>query len=265
MSLCQMPPKFTVSCGSFATAMISGNPSMPFTNGYSTGSPMRRGEREELLGCELLVAEEHHEMVEPRPADLGDGLVGELGGEVDAADLGAERPGERQHLDGAVAVVVHARPDRVVASERNCRRRSTLRTLPEAVRGKSSTIRSSSGHFWRARPMRSSSAVMSRQRDRPGRVREPHDRARVLAEPVVGCGHHGDLGHLRQRADRFLHLRRRDVLAAADDHVLHAVGDREEAVGVDDAHVAAAVPAVGVEGLGGERGIGVAEAEIGTA
>ena len=37
-----MPPKFAVSCGSFDTVMISGKSSIPFTNGYSTGSPMRR-------------------------------------------------------------------------------------------------------------------------------------------------------------------------------------------------------------------------------
>ena len=88
---------------------------------------------------------------------------------------------------------------------------------------------------------------MARSVDRLDAGGEPHDRARVLAEPFVGCGDHRDLGDLRERADGLLDLGGRDVLAAADDHVLHAVGDREEAVGVDDAHVAAAVPAVGVE------------------
>ena len=33
VSLCQIPPKFTVSCGSFVTAMISGWLSRPLTNG----------------------------------------------------------------------------------------------------------------------------------------------------------------------------------------------------------------------------------------
>ena len=63
------------------------------------------GEGEELLGLEELVAEEHDEVLEPGPADLGHRLVGEVGREVDAGDLGAERAGDRQHLDGAVGVV----------------------------------------------------------------------------------------------------------------------------------------------------------------
>ena len=78
MSLCQMPPKFTVSCGSFVTAMISGKPSMPFTNGYSTGSPMRRANARNSSGSSDLVAEEHDEVLEPRPPDLGHRLVGEV-------------------------------------------------------------------------------------------------------------------------------------------------------------------------------------------
>ena len=105
VSLCQMPPKLTVSCGSFVTEMISGNPSMPFTNGYSTGSPIRRANAEELLGTEELVAEEDHEVLEPGPADLGDGVVVEAGREVDSGDLGPDRTGERQHLDGAVGIL----------------------------------------------------------------------------------------------------------------------------------------------------------------
>ena len=95
---------------------------------------------------------------------------------------------------------------------------------------------------------------MSRELDRRRAGREAHDRARVLAEPLVGRGDHRDLGDLRERGDRLLDLGRRDVLAAADDHVLHPVGDREEAVGVEHAHVAGAVPAVGVERVGGQRG-----------
>src|SRR2546428_471084 len=38
-----MPPKLTRSCSSLSTGMISGNSSRPFTNGYSIGSPNRRG------------------------------------------------------------------------------------------------------------------------------------------------------------------------------------------------------------------------------
>ncbi len=84
MSLCHMPPKFTVSCGSFETAMMSGNPSMPRTNGYSTGSPIRRANARNSAGSEELVAEEHDEVLQPRPADLGHGFVDQIGRQIDA-------------------------------------------------------------------------------------------------------------------------------------------------------------------------------------
>ena len=48
-------------------------------------------ERDLLVGGEVLVGEEQHEVLEPRGADRGDGLVGQRLGEVDAADLGADR------------------------------------------------------------------------------------------------------------------------------------------------------------------------------
>src|SRR3954447_6145787 len=67
-----------------------------------------------------------------------------------------------------------------------------------------------------------------REVERVDTVREPHERARVLAQPVVGRGDDRDLGDLRQRRDRAFDLRRREVLAAADDDVLQTVGDREE-------------------------------------
>ena len=57
------------------------------------------GEREERLGLEDLVAEEHDEMRQPGAPDLGDGLVDDIGREVDSADLGADRAGDGQHLD----------------------------------------------------------------------------------------------------------------------------------------------------------------------
>ena len=46
-----------------------------------------------------------------------------------------------------------------------------------------------------------------------------------------------------------------DVLAAADDHVLLAVGDEEEALVVEVADVAGVEPAVGVDRLGGGLGL----------
>ena len=100
-----------------------------------------------------------------------------------------------------------------------------------------------------------------------GRVARPHadDRARVLAEPRVGRGDDGDLGDAGQRLQRALDLGGGDVLAAADDDVLHPIGDGQEALLVEHADVAGVVPPLVVERGGGERRVGVAEAEIGTA
>src|SRR5436853_141187 len=56
--------------------------------------------------------------------------------------------------------------------------------------------------------------------------------------------------------ERFaLDLGRVDVDAAADDHVLLAAGDGEEAVGVLAGEVAGVEPAVGVERGGGRLGV----------
>ena len=140
-----------------------------------------------------------------------------------------------------------------------------MRTLPDAVRGKSETMRSSSGHFW---PGHADLFEVGRdvgEVDRGHARREPDQRARVLAEPRVGRGDHDDLGDQREGREGFFDLGRGDVLAAPDDHVLQPVRDREEAVGVDDAHVAGAVPARRVERGRGQRGIGVAGAEVGPA
>src|SRR5204863_378324 len=53
---------------------------------------------EELRGREVLVAEEDHEVLEPRPADVGVDAVVERGAQIDARDLGAERA--RDGMDG---------------------------------------------------------------------------------------------------------------------------------------------------------------------
>src|SRR3546814_16009989 len=55
-------------------------------------------------------------------------------------------------------------------------------------------------------------------------------------------------------SDLILHLRRRDILAAADDHVLDPVLDEDEALGVDIAAVAGQ-QAGGAERLGGGLGL----------
>ena len=103
------------------------------------------------------------------------------------------------------------------------------------------------------------------QLDRRCVGREADDRARVLAEPGVRRGDHCQLRDLGQCRDGFLDLRGGEVLAASDDHVVQPVGDREEAVVVEHAHVAGAVPAVVVERAVVQRRIRVADEEVGTA
>ena len=58
------------------------------------------GKGEELVGPEVLVAEEHDEVVEPRAWRIAAMVVvGKVTGEVDAADLGAERIAEGHDLE----------------------------------------------------------------------------------------------------------------------------------------------------------------------
>jgi len=43
-----------------------------------------------LVGIDVLVAEQHHRMLQEGPVDLVELLVAELPGQVDAGDLGAD-------------------------------------------------------------------------------------------------------------------------------------------------------------------------------
>ena len=70
----------------------------------------------------------------------------------------------------------------------------------------------------------------------------PHSRVRAAVDAGVGDG--------RMREQRRLDLGRRDVLAAADDRVGLAAGDREAALRVERAAVAGVQPAVGGGGAG---------------
>ena len=85
----------------------------------------------------------------------------------------------------------------------------------------------------------------------------------MLAEALVGRRDHGDLGHAVDAEQQLLDLLGADVLAAPDDDVRHAVGDREVAVVVEHADVAGAVPPVGVEHRCCERRVGVAHEAVG--
>src|SRR5206468_2386871 len=62
-------------------------------------------ERHELLGGELLVAEEHHQLLEPYAPYLGDFRITQAP-QVDAGDLGAERAGDALHVHPSHAPLV---------------------------------------------------------------------------------------------------------------------------------------------------------------
>ena len=158
--------------------------------------------------------------------------------------------------------VAHA----VGASSRSRWRSTNFWILPLGVRGNSSTARTSSGHFCRASP-RCSRCVAHRGEVRRGRCRAAcgRTRSRVLAEPGVGRGDDRDLGDARHAHEQLLDLGRADVLAAADDDVLLAVGDREVAVGVEHADVAGHEPAVGVNAAAVRCRVGVADEAVGPA
>src|SRR5690606_10294344 len=64
----------------------------------------------------------------------------------------------------------------------------------------------------------------------------------AFAPSLVRNADHGDLAHLRQLVDHALDLRRGDILAAADDHVLLAIGDVKESLLVEIADVAGSEP-----------------------
>ena len=67
-------------------------PSSDGSTGWpSVTSPNRRAKRDLLIGREVLIGEEQHEVLEPRRADGRDDVVVERLRDVDAAYLGADR------------------------------------------------------------------------------------------------------------------------------------------------------------------------------
>ena len=134
------------------------------------------------------------------------------------------------------------------ASSRSRCRSTNFCTLPLGVRGNSSTdahllgpLLAREARGFEVRPHRGE----RRSSSCPACMRK--NAARVLAEPRVGRRDHRDLGDARHAHEQLLDLLRAHVLAAADDDVLLAIGDREVAVGVEHADVAGHEPAVGVE------------------
>src|SRR5262249_18317354 len=91
---------------------------------------------------------------------------------------------------------------------------------------------------------------------------QANERAGVLTETRVRCSNHGALGDTGHPLQQLLHLRRADVLTAADDDVLLAVGDRVRTVLVAYRDVTARVPAVRVDGGLREDRVRVADEQV---
>ena len=130
-------------------------------------------------------------------------------------------------------------PDRVRRRRRPPRPARTrfLATLLVAVFGSSSVRYSASGHL---NPASRGEAKPEGRRGRLGlrtEARPPRDTRSPIARS--SSADDGDLGDVRVFVEHGLDLGAVDVLAAADDDVLHAVDDVEEAVVVDEAEVAA--------------------------
>src|SRR5437763_86505 len=87
------------------------------------------------------------------------------------------------------------------------------------------------------------------------------DRARPLPRRVVGQTDHGDVADAGVREQQVLDFLGADGLALADDDVLESARDRDVAVGILEAEVAGAEPAVVVEGVGIERRVHVPAAQ----
>ncbi|MCY1455154.1 hypothetical protein D9M71_722660 [compost metagenome] len=83
-----------------------------------------------------------------------------------------------------------------------------------------------------------------------------------LAPFVTGDADHGGLGHGGMAGDGVFHFSAEDVLAAADDHVLEAVADIDEAVLVHIAAIAGVHPAATQRFGGGLRLVPVAEHDV---
>src|SRR3546814_9379507 len=64
------------------------------------------------------------------------------------------------------------------------------------------------------------------------------------------------------RKQQRLDFLRRDILAAANDDILLAVGDEQIALGIEPADVAGAVPAARQEGARIERGVEITEKKL---
>src|SRR4029450_2759981 len=100
------------------------------------------------------------------------------------------------------------------------------------------------------------------ERRRAATLTEADHGGGALAETNVWRGHDADLRDRIHAHQQLLDLLGADVLAAADDDVRHAIGDREVSLVVEHADIASPVPPFIVENLGGQLGIDVADEAV---
>src|SRR5581483_5062915 len=124
-----------------------------------------------------------------------------------------------------------------------------LQDLPRGVAGQFVVAQPDPhGHLERRQSL---ACVLLQLGDRDRRARLAlHDGGDLLAEHVVGDAEHGDVHHRGVLEERRFHLGGVDVLAAADDHVLGAVRDVDEALVVEAGDVAGAQPTAVDERVG---------------
>ena len=189
--------------------------------------------------------------------------------EEERAQRAGDEPADVEHAHAGQAAraipgfgVAHA----VGASSRSRWRSTNFCTLPLGVRGNSSTARTSSGHFCRASPRRSRCVADRGEIGRGVAGQHAEERARRSRRAAAsGAATTATSATSGMRTSMLLDLGRAHVLAAADDDVLLAVGDREVAVGVEHADVAGHEPAVGANAAAVSGGIGVADEAVGPA
>ena len=119
---------------------------------------------------------------------------------------------------------------------------SRFRIFPVGPLGSCSTRTTCRGYLYAATRARIHSRMSSGSGRVPGRGDD--ECGDLLAEPGVGHADHRRLEHVRVLVQRLLHLARVHVVAAADDHLLLAVDEKQVAVVVDVADVAGGEPAV---------------------
>ena len=141
---------------------------------------------------------------------------------------------------------------------------SALRTFPVAVRGRSGTTSSASGVFCRATPAAAKWACTA-GRSSAASGAQNHDGAHLLAVARVRHRDDRQVLHGRMGGEHALDLLRRDVLAAADDDVLAPVGDGEVAAPSRRPMSPVRNQPPAANACRVERGVGVADEDLGTA